>query len=199
MQRLKKGLHLAPKIKWKCATDALITLKFALISTLKIQPVLEPQPVFPNERHWRPFWVWISCVTCCSFCACIAQHIMFDWLFVLFYVFYKNVLPARMGRMVANGAFMQKFENGFFWLLKETENVKLWGVKSRCGRPCGFRNLLAIAERAAMAPLGCEFCMQSVLPFVLFLFNTPFLITFTPFLITFFQKMLVAAAANTFL
>ena len=60
----------------------------------------------------------------------------------------------------------------------ETENVQLWGVKSPCGRPCCVQNLVAIAERAAMAPLGCKFCMQSVFPFVLFLFNTPFLITF---------------------
>ena len=94
--------------------------------------------------------------------------------------------------MVAKGAFMQISENGFFWLLIETENVQLWGVKSPCGRPCCVQNLLAIAERAAMAPLGYEFCMQSVLPFVLFLFSTPFLITF-------FQKMLLAAMASTFL
>ena len=106
--------------------------------------------------------------------------------------FIKNVLPARVASMVAKDAFMQKFENCFFWLLKEPENMQLWGVKSPCVRPFCVHNLLAITERAAMAPLGCEFCMQSVLPFVLFLFNTPFLITF-------FQKMLLAAVGSTLL
>ena len=79
--------------------------------------------------------------------------------------------------MVAKGAFMQKFENSFSELLKETQNVQLWGVKSHRARPSGAQNLKAIAERTAMAPLGCEFCAPSVLPFVLFLFNKPFQIT----------------------
>ena len=102
------------------------------------------------------------------------------------------MLAAAAGSMVAKGAFMQKFENGFFWVPKTTEKVQLWGVKSPCARPCGVQNLLAIAERAAMAPFGCELCVQSVPPFVLFLFNTPLLIPF-------FQKMLLAAAGSTFL
>ena len=93
-------------------------------------------------------------------------------------MFYKNVLAARVRIMVAKGAFMQKFENSFSELLKETQNVQRWGVKSPCAGPCGVQNLLAVAERTAMAPLGCEFCAPSVLPFVLFLFNKPFLITF---------------------
>ena len=116
----------------------------------------------------------------------------FRLTFCTFLGFSWNVLPARMGSMVAKGAFMQTSENGFFWLLIKTENVQLWGVKSPCGRPCCVQNLLTIAERAAMAPLVCEFCTQSVFPFVRFLFNTPFLITF-------FQKMLLAAMASTFL
>ena len=97
---------------------------------------------------------------------------------MIFVLFYKNVLAARVRSMVAKGAFMQKFENSFSELLKETQNVQLWGVKSPCARPCGVQNLVAVAERTAMAPLGCEFCAPSVLPFVLFLFNKPFLITF---------------------
>ena len=99
---------------------------------------------------------------------------------------------ARVRSMVAKGAFMQKFENSFSELLKETQNVQLWGAKSPCTRPSGVQSLSAVAERTAMAPRGCEFCAPSVLPFVLFLFNTPFLITL-------FQKMLLAAVANTFL
>ena len=102
------------------------------------------------------------------------------------------MLAARVGSTVAKGAFMQKFENGVFWLLKGTEKVRLWGVKSPCYRPCDFQNLLASAERAAMAPLGSAFCVQSALPFAVFLLTGPFLITF-------FQKMLLAAAGNTFL
>ena len=94
--------------------------------------------------------------------------------------------------MVAKDVFMQISEKGFFLLLIETENVQLWGVKSPCARPCGVQNLLAVAERAAMAPFGCELCVQSVPPFVPFLFNTTFLITF-------FRKMLLAAAGSTFL
>ena len=43
-----------------------------------------------------------------------------------------------------------------------------------------------------MAPLGREFCVQSVPPFVLFLFSTPFLITV-------FWKVLLATAGSTFL
>ena len=102
------------------------------------------------------------------------------------------MLAAAAGSMVAKGVFMQKFESCFFWLVKETEKVQPSGAKSPCARPCGAQNLVAIAERTATAPLGCEFCAPSVLPFVLFLFNKPFLITF-------FQKMLVAAAGSTFL
>ena len=103
-------------------------------------------------------------------------HVSFNTLvsmyFLLFFVvFYKNVLAARVRSMVAKGAFMQKFENSFSELLKKTQNVQLWGVKS------GAQNLEAIAERTPMAPLGCEFCAPSVLPFGLFLFNKPFLIT----------------------
>ena len=105
---------------------------------------------------------------------------------------YKNVFVARARSMVAKGAFMQKFENSFSELLKETQNVQVWRVKSPCARPCGVQNLLAVAERTAMAPLGDEFCVQSVPPFVLLLFNAPFLITF-------FRKMLLAAAGSTFL
>ena len=99
------------------------------------------------------------------------------------------MLAAAAGSMVAKGAFMQKFENSFSELLKETQNVQLWGVKSHCARPSGAQNLEAIAERTAMAPLGCEFCAPSVLPFVLFLFNKPFLITL-------FQKMLFAVCIS---
>ena len=44
-----------------------------------------------------------------------------------FAVFHKNVLAARVGSTVAKGAFMQKFENGVFWLFKGTEKVRLWG------------------------------------------------------------------------
>ena len=102
------------------------------------------------------------------------------------------MLAARVRSMVAKGACMQTFENDLFWLLKEIGNMQFWGTKSACARPCAVQILLAVAERAAMAPLGCEFCMQSVLPFVLFLFNAPFLITF-------FQKTLLAAVASTFL
>ena len=102
------------------------------------------------------------------------------------------MLAARVRSMVAKGAFMQKFENSFAELLNETQNVQLWGVKSHCARFSGAQNLVAVAERTAMAPLGCEFCAPSVLPFVLFLFNKPFLITF-------FRKMLLAAAGSTFL
>ena len=43
----------------------------------------------------------------------------------------------------------------------DRKNATLGG-KISCGRPCCVQNLLAIAERAAMAPLGCEFCMQSL-------------------------------------
>ena len=94
--------------------------------------------------------------------------------------------------MVAKAVFMQNFESGFFKRLKESDKVPFWGVKSPCAGPFGVQNLLAVAERTAMAPLGDEFCVQSVPPFVLFLFNTPFLIPF-------FQKMLLAAAESTFL
>ena len=102
------------------------------------------------------------------------------------------MLAARVRSMVAKAVFMQNFESGFFKRLKESEKVPFWGVKSSCAGPFGVQNLLAVAERTAMAPLGDEFCMQSVPPFVLFLFNTPFLIQF-------FQKMLLAAAGSTFL
>ena len=110
-------------------------------------------------------------------------HVSFNtlisiYVLIIFSVSYKNVLAARVRSMVAKGAFMQKFENGFSELLKETQNVQLWGVKSPCAGPCGVQNLLAVAERRAIAPLGDEFCVQSVPPFVLSLFNTPFLITF---------------------
>ena len=93
--------------------------------------------------------------------------------------------------MVAKAVFMQNFESGFFKLLKEFEKVQFWESNLRAG-PCGVQNLLAVAERTAMAPLGDEFCVQSVPPFVLLLFNAPFLITF-------FRKMLLAAAGSTFL
>ena len=102
------------------------------------------------------------------------------------------MLAARVRSMVAKGAFMQQFENSFSELLKETQNVQRWGVKSPCAGPCGVQNLLAIAERTAMAPLAGDFCVQSVPPFVLFVFNTPFVIAF-------FQKMLLATAGSTFL
>ena len=102
------------------------------------------------------------------------------------------MLAARVRSMVAKGACMQTFENDFFWLLKETEKMQFGGTKSACARPCAVQNLVAVAERAAMAPLGGEFCVQSVPPFVLLLFNAPFLITF-------FRKMLLAAAGSTFL
>ena len=39
--------------------------------------------------------------------------------------------------------------------------MPLCGPKSPCGRPCGFHKILASAERAAMAPLGCELCVAS--------------------------------------
>ena len=70
--------------------------------------------------------------------------------------------------------------------------MQFGGTKSACARPCAVQILLAVAERAAMPPLGGEFCVQSVPPFVLLLFNAPFLITF-------FRKMLLAAAGSTFL
>ena len=57
MQRLKKGRHLAPEIKLKCPTFELVALKFAHTSTFKMQPPLAPQPLFPNEWHWRRSWV----------------------------------------------------------------------------------------------------------------------------------------------
>ena len=97
------------------------------------------------------------------------------------------MLAARVRSMAAKAVFMQNFESGFFKLL-----MPFWGVKSPCAGPCGVQNLLAVAERTAMAPLGDEFCVQSVPSFVPFLFNTPFLIPF-------FQKMLLAAAGSTFL
>ena len=78
---------------------------------------------------------------------CIVQHMNFNRFFLLFHVFYKNVLAARVRSMVAKVAFMQNFENGFFWLLKKSEKVQLWGVKSPCAGPCGVQNLLAVAER----------------------------------------------------
>ena len=102
------------------------------------------------------------------------------------------MLAARVRSLVAKTVFMQNFESGFFKLLKEAEKVPFWGVTSPCAGPCGVQNVLAVAERTAMAPLGDEFCVRCVPPFVLFFFNTPFLITF-------FQKMLLAAAGNTFL
>ena len=46
-----------------------------------------------------------------------------------FAVFHKNVLAARVGSTVAKGAFMQKFENGVFWLLKGTEKGATLGGK----------------------------------------------------------------------
>ena len=70
--------------------------------------------------------------------------------------------------------------------------MQFWGTKSALCPPRAVQILLAVAERAAMAPLGGEFCVQSVPPFVLLLFNAPFLITF-------FRKMLLAAAGSTFL
>ena len=94
--------------------------------------------------------------------------------------------------MVAKAVFMQNFESGFFKRLKESEKVPFWGVKSPCAGPFGVQNLVAVAERTAMAPLGDEFCVQSVPPFVLFLFNTLFLVTF-------FQKTRLAAAGSTLL
>ena len=94
--------------------------------------------------------------------------------------------------MVAKAVFMQNFESGFFKRLKESEKVPFWGVKSSCAGPFGAQNLLAVAERTAMALLGDEFCVQSVPPFVFFLFNTPFLIPF-------FQKTLLAASGIAFL
>ena len=93
------------------------------------------------------------------------------------------MLAARVRSMVAKAVFMQNFESGFFKRFKESEKVPFWRVKSPCAGPFGVQNLLAVAERKAMAPLGGEFCVQSVPPFVLFLFNTPFVITF-------FQKTL---------
>ena len=59
-------------------------------------------------------------------------HVSFNTLisivFFICSVFYKNVLAARVRSMVAKGAFMQKFENGFLCLFKTTEKVQLWGV-----------------------------------------------------------------------
>ena len=94
--------------------------------------------------------------------------------------------------MVAKGVFMHNFENCFFKLLKNPRKCSYGGVKSPCAGPCGVQNLPAIAERTAMAPLAGDFCVQSVPPFVLFVFNTPFVIAF-------FQKMLLATAGSTFL
>ena len=102
------------------------------------------------------------------------------------------MLAARVRSMVAKGACMQTFENDLFWLLKEIGNMQFWGTKSALCPPRAVQILLAVAERAAMAPLGGEFCVQSVPPFVLLLFNAPFLITF-------FRKMLLARAGSTFL
>ena len=102
------------------------------------------------------------------------------------------MLAARVRSMVAKAVFMHNFENCFLKLLKEPEKVQFCGVKSPCAGPCGVQNLLAIAERTAMAPLAGDFCVQSVPPFVLFVFNTLFEIAF-------FQKMLLATAGSTFL
>ena len=88
------------------------------------------------------------------------------------------MLAARVPSMVAKAVFMQNFESGIFKRLKECKKVPFRGVKSPCAGPFGVQNLVAVAERTAMAPLGDEFCVQSVPPFVLFLFNTPFLIPF---------------------
>ena len=154
MQRLKNWLHLAPEIKRKPATLELIAIKFAHISTLKIQPALEPQPLFPNEWHWTPSWVWISHVSCCSFCACIVQHINFNQFFHFFGVFYKNVLAARVRSMVAKGACMQTFENDLFWLLKETENMQFWGTKSALCPPRAVQKIVVFADWAENGRLG---------------------------------------------
>ena len=89
-----------------------------------MHPQLAPQPLFPNEWHWKRSWYEFRVSLAVPF-EHVFQHYNFIPCFAIFSAFYKNVLAAAAGSMVAKDAFM--FENCFFWLVKETEKVQIWG------------------------------------------------------------------------
>ena len=110
-------------------------------------------------------------------------HVSFNTLISIDFLqlsllFIKMCLPLQQEAWSRRVLSCKSLKTASFGLSKNPKKCIFGGVKSPCARPCGVQNLEAIAERTAMAPLGCEFCAPSVLPFVLFLFNKSFLITF---------------------